>query len=383
MIWFWIIVGLLVLTVLIVLLRPLLRQAGHVDQGEGVVPLFRRQLADIDTELAQGRLAPQQALAARAELTRRMLTASAREAEEKPAPGSPAELSCRVGAAVGIAGLLPAAALAIYFVVGAPAAIDRPGAPAAAAKTGAHDIAELAAAADQLKERLQREPGHLDGWILLGRTSASLGRFENARDAYHRAIEMAPDRPVLHAELGEVLVLAAKGVVTPEAEAEFTKSADDPRARFYGAEAALQRGDSASAKNALQALLADAPQDAPWRKIVAARLAEISSSEQQIGANASAPAGEPPAGPSARDVAAAQSMSPEERQAMIRGMVNRLAARLEQNPDDKEGWARLAHAYEVLGDTEKAKVARDRAARADLPGAVPPAPAARAPPSGR
>src|SRR5262249_29178686 len=156
--------------------------------------------------------------------------------------------------------------------VGAPAAVERSGAPAAAAKTDAHNIAELAAAADQLKERLQREPGHLDGWILLGRTLASLGRFEDARGAYGHAIAMAPDKPVLHAELGEVLVLLAKGVVTPEAETEFAKSDNDPRARFYGAEAALQRGDSASAKNALQALLAEAPEDAPWRKIVKARL---------------------------------------------------------------------------------------------------------------
>ena len=57
-------------------------------------------------------------------------------------------------------------------------------------------------------------------------------------------------------------------------------------------------------------------------------------------------------------------MSPEERQAMIRGMVDRLAARLEQNPNDKDGWARLAHAYEVLGETDKAQAARARAAAA-------------------
>jgi len=56
-------------------------------------------------------------------------------------------------------------------------------------------------------------------------------------------------------------------------------------------------------------------------------------------------------------------MSPQERQAMIRGMVDRLAARLEQNPNDKEGWIRLAHAYDVLGETEKADAARARAAQ--------------------
>src|SRR5262249_4236097 len=153
------------------------------------------------------------------------------------------------------------------------------------------------------------------------------------------------NEPQLHAELGEVLVWGDRGTVTSAAMDEFAKSGNDPRARFYGAEAALQRGDAAEAKTALQALLADAPVDAPWRQIVAARLAEIAPDEPQSNSTTLA-------GPTAQDIAAAQAMSPEDRLAMIRGMVERLAARLEQNPDDKEGWARLAHAYEVLGDAD-------------------------------
>jgi len=93
---------------------------------------------------------------------------------------------------------------------------------------------------------------------------------------------------------------------------------------------------------------------------VAARLAEIAPGEPQ-------PDAKTPAGPTTKDIAAAQSMSPEERQAMIRSMVERLAARLDQNPDDKEGWTRLAHAYDVLGETEKAQAARARAAAVDAP----------------
>jgi cytochrome c-type biogenesis protein CcmH len=70
------------------------------------------------------------------------------------------------------------------------------------------------------------------------------------------------------------------------------------------------------------------------------------------------------AGPSAADVEAAQAMTPEERQAMIRAMVERLATRLEANPDDAEGWQRLAKAYRVLGETQKAEEAASRAALA-------------------
>ena len=366
MIWFWIIAGLLVLTALIGLLRPLVKGTREsVEQNETVVAVFRRELANIGEELAQGRLSAGEADEARAEVTRRMLAAAEEEGRDVSlASRRPTEASWRVGAAVIIAGLLPTSAIAIYSTVGAPDAMTPAvAAGARAGKAGSHDRAELTAAAEQLKARLQNEPGHLEGWVLLGRTLTSLGRFTDARDAYRQAIALKADEPRLHAELGEVLVLGADGTVTPEAEAEFAKSAGDPRARFYSAEAVLQRGDTEGAAAKLRTLLADAPADAPWRHIVEDRLAEIGSAGQRTGSNT--PEGSPrPAGPTAQDVTAAQSMSPEERQAMIRGMVDRLAARLEQNPNDKDGWARLAHAYEVLGETDKAQAARARAAAA-------------------
>jgi cytochrome c-type biogenesis protein CcmH len=370
MIWFWIIAGLLVVGVLIALLKPLLRATPErADQGEPVVAVFRRQLINLDSEIAQGRLTPDEAATVRAEITRRMLSTADQEAQNsRPAVLGSAETSWRIGAAVGIAALLPAAALVIYSAVGAPAAIERGGSAAAAAAP--HDRAELTAAAEQLKARLQQDPGHVEGWVLLARTFASLERYPEARTAYSQAIALAPNQPRLHAEFGELLVLAAGGDVTAEAEAEFAKAGDDPRARFYGAEAALQRGDREAAKAALRALLAEAPAEAPWRKAVQERLAEIAPGE--IAPGEIGPGGRPPdakgSGPTAQDVAAAQAMSPEERQAMIRSMVDRLAARLEQSPNDKDGWARLAHAYDVLGETEKAEAARARAAQASESG---------------
>jgi cytochrome c-type biogenesis protein CcmH len=356
MIWFWVIAGFLVVVALIALLKPLLWATPEsADQGEPVVAVFRRQLTNLDSEIAQGRLAPDDAATVRAEITRRMLSAADQETQtSRPAVLGSAASSWRIGVAIGIAALLPAAALAIYAAVGAPAAIERGG--IAAAPPAADDRAKLTAAAEQLKARLQQEPGHVEGWVLLARTFVSLERYPEARAAYNQAIALAPREPRLHAELGELLVLAAGGDVTAEAEAEFTKAGDDPRARFYGAEAALQRGDREAAKATLRALLATAPAEAPWRKVVQERLAELAPDEQPPTAKGS--------GPTAQDVAAAQSMSPEERQAMIRSMVDRLAARLEQNPNDKDGWTRLAHAYDVLGETERAKAARTRAAQA-------------------
>src|SRR3546814_18632285 len=66
---------------------------------------------------------------------------------------------------------------------------------------------------------------------------------------------------------------------------------------------------------------------------------------------------EVPRGPAAGDIEAVQSMTPEERQAFIRTMVDQLAARLEAEPADPDGWLRLARSYLVLGDADKARAA--------------------------
>ena len=42
---------------------------------------------------------------------------------------------------------------------------------------------------------------------------------------------------------------------------------------------------------------------------------------------------------------------------MIRGMVEGLAARLEDSPDDLDGWLRLVRSYKVLNEQEKARKA--------------------------
>ncbi len=380
MIWFSIVAGLLTLAALAILLRPLVgRPRPGAEEAEPVAALFGRELAAINEELAEGRLAPEQAETARTEITRRLLAAAERDDAGPDAPLDRAsETSWRIGAAVGIAGLLPAAAIAVYFAVGTPSAINR---NAEIEATVPHGAAELAAAADQIKAHLQKAPDDLKGWTLLGRTLASLGRFPEALDAYNHAIALAPGNTNLHAEFGEVLVLQAQGTITPTAAAEFAKAPDDPRSRYYSAEAALQQGDPAAAKQKLQVLLAAAPPDAPWRQTVADRLAELASNTGPA-ATASAPGG----GPTAQDVASAQAMTPEQRRAMIRGMVDRLAQRLERHPDDKAGWERLAHAYDVLGEPDQAQAARARAeangnvATAAAP-AAPTAPSAQAAPS--
>lgn len=384
MIAFWLFAALLVAVVLAVLIRPLLRQPGAEPLAqEPVAALFRRQLAELEADLAQGRLEAGEAEAMRTEITRRLLAEAERQRRAAAERSGRSETAWRFAAAVGLAGLLPMGALAAYYALGAPAAIT--GVPTLAeAALGPHSAAELEAAVGKLRAQVKGAPNDLDSWVMLGRTLAALGRFAPAEQAMRHAVALAPQRAEFHAELGEVMVLADGGTVTPQALAQFALAPKDPRARFYEAEAAAQRGDVAGAKKGLEALLADAPPDAPWRKIVARGLAQLSpGSAAPQTAEATAPDAERIPGPTPADVAAARAMTPEQRAAMIRGMVARLAARLERHPDDRQGWLRLAHAYEVIGEPDKAKAARARGAgAASAAPAAQPAPPAAMPPGG-
>ncbi|WP_409560753.1 tetratricopeptide repeat protein [Hyphomicrobium sp. MC8b] len=70
------------------------------------------------------------------------------------------------------------------------------------------------------------------------------------------------------------------------------------------------------------------------------------------------------ASPSDNDVAAAAKLSNTENKDMIRGMVDKLTARLEASPNDENGWLRLMSSRVTLGETEAAKTALTKALQA-------------------
>ncbi|HJU18903.1 MAG TPA: c-type cytochrome biogenesis protein CcmI, partial [Stellaceae bacterium] len=107
MITFWIVAALFVAAALAVLLGPLLRQTAPEAEEEPVAGLFRRQLAELEADLAQGRLAPEEAEAARTEITRRILAEADRQRRAAvPGPSGRREAIWRFATAVGLAGLV-------------------------------------------------------------------------------------------------------------------------------------------------------------------------------------------------------------------------------------------------------------------------------------
>jgi cytochrome c-type biogenesis protein CcmH len=144
----------------------------------------------------------------------------------------------------------------------------------------------------------------------------------------------------------------------------------DPRARYYRGVRKDQNGDHKGAMEDWIVLLKSAPADAPWvaevrgfvERTARERGEDISGRLPPV--PAPTPATATPPGPSAADVAAASQMPQADQQAMIHGMVDKLAGELKQNPRDVDGWVRLMRARMVLGETNKAALALRDATKA-------------------
>ena len=327
--------------------------------------VYRDQLEEIARDIDRGVLTPAEAASARLEIERRLLaSAEAPSLGTRPAPKS---ATATLALTVVLAVLVPLSAVAIYLVHGAPRILDQPYAARTAERAlsranGELDLDKTVAA---LQERLKTDPSSAEGWLLLAHTQAARGDWQASAEAYRQAMTLTQERPDVAAAYAEMLVMAAGGVVTPAARDALAKvvahDPRDPSARYYLALAEAQAGNARGAIDAWQELLAEAPADAPWAEMVRQRIAETAKA-------AGLPAPTPPAaqaspGPSADDVAAAAQLSPEQRNEMIRGMVERLAARLKEAPDDLQGWLRLGRAYEVLKQPEKAAAAYAEAAK--------------------
>jgi cytochrome c-type biogenesis protein CcmH len=361
--------GLLVLTIgaMAAIVVPLLRSRGTPAPPREAFDraVYRDQLAELARDVERGILDAAQAEAARLEVERRLL-ATDRPGAVPASSGAVSPTPVDGITAVALASAVAAGALALYLALGSPNLRDQPLASRQedARPQQAHAAGDIAASVDALAARLKEKPGDARGWLLLARSQASLQRWQDSAASYQRAMTLT-DAPEASAGYGEMLVMAADGMVTPAARDAFaaalTRDPANAPARFYLALGDAQAGKASEAIAAWTKLVDEAPSGAPWLPMVRQHIEETA---RQAGiALPPDQAGEPnAAGPSAADIEAAQAMTPEQRQAMIRAMVERLAARLEANPNDEEGWQRLARAYTVLGDAKKAQEAAARAA---------------------
>lgn len=353
----WFLLALMTVGAIFAVLWPLSRRTTVKREGRESV-VYQDQLAEIDRDLANGLIGETEGAAARVEIGRRLLAAA--DAEQTGAVSS----SLRLRRAVAVVALIgvPVLAGSLYLHLGSPALPDFPLASRARTPVAGQSLDQLVA---QVQSHLEKNPTDGRGWSVLAPVLGRLGRFDDAAQAFRNAIRYDGDSAARRAGLGEALAGAANGVVTAEAKAEFERAvaldADEPKARYFLGVAAEQDGRPKDAAALWQDMLSKAPPDAPWRPVLETALARVGAAvptQTEDSASAKVPA------LSNDTIASVQGMSEGDRGAMIRGMVDRLAARLKQNGDDVEGWLRLARAYMVLKEPDNARAARDDARRA-------------------
>ena len=201
---------LLTLVVVAVLWRSLWQATRPIDpthdreQVLSHVAVYREHLTELERELAQGSLDQAGFDLSHEELTQRLL-------EDAPPPTPTVQVSPKRPKLLmgSLAVVIPVFAFAMYFVVGTPIALDP---QLTAQASGEEQITpeRLATMAEQLAQRLEKEPNNAEGWVMLGRIQRALARYDEADLALQKALSLARNDDVL-IERAEVLAQKNNG----------------------------------------------------------------------------------------------------------------------------------------------------------------------------
>lgn len=350
----WFVLALMTAAAVFAVIFPLAPRRKDVRSGSDVM-VYRDQLDELDRDLAAGLIGKNEAQAARVEISRRLLAAADAAQTAPVATGGAMALRHRRVVAVVALLLLPLGSAGLYVRLGSPGLASEPAASQRDASSGQQASIESMIA--KVEAHLETNPRDGQGWEVLAPVYMQIGRYSDAVNAWRNALQILGEDADREANLGEALTAEANGIVTADAKAAFVRAVTLDKttasARYYLGVAAEQDGKREEAAAIWRDLIAEAPADAHWLADVRAALARVEGK--------SSPA---QSGPGAAEMAEAAKQPAEQQRAMIRGMVEGLAARLKKDGSDIDGWVRLVRSYQVLGEPDKAKTAVKDAQRA-------------------
>jgi cytochrome c-type biogenesis protein CcmH len=359
------------------LVMALLRGQRNTGPAEAFdVQIYRDQLGEVDRDLQRGVISDEDAERLRTEISRRILAADAKVQSTGVAGQQPRALGLTLAVLIGV-GVI-GGAFGLYMQLGAPgygdlglasrmemakdARENRPSQQDAEGQmpTGANPNVqpEYTELVQRLRGAVSERPNDIQGHVLLARSEAALGNYVAAYQAQERVVAIKGDAATGsdYADLADMMVLAAGGYVSPEAErvleTALTRDPENGVAQYYMGLMMAQTGRPDIAFRLWDRLIRVSPADAVWMPPILAQMEEMAFRagvpDYQLPRIASLP------GPTAEDMEAAGEMSEEERQEMIRGMVANLSDRLATEGGPPEDWARLITSLAVLGDQAQA-----------------------------
>ncbi|WP_193175891.1 c-type cytochrome biogenesis protein CcmI [Oricola nitratireducens] len=365
---FIILAALLTIVLLGIVFWPALRPAepaATAHEHDFDLEIYKDQLRELDTDLERGVINAAQADYARAEIGRRLLAAE--DAAQAEADAKRTAGNTRGPMLAAAAAFAPLAAVVIYAAVGSPGMDAQPLAgrlqerqqPMTAQTLQNLDVKELVKKAE---DHLRANPDDGRGWDVLAPMYLRLGRADDARDAFERAIAMLGETAPRRSGLGQAYYMLSGGAVDVNARSEFERAValdpNDSRSRFFLALAAAEGGNVNGALEGWKTLIADNRAAPEWKAAAQEGLRRFGGEALAMAPGSSAPQLDQ------ETVKNVQSMSAEDRQAMIGNMIAQLDARLRDNPDDVAGWQRLIRSYSVLGKKPEAEDAVKRALEA-------------------
>ncbi|HJV83433.1 c-type cytochrome biogenesis protein CcmI [Noviherbaspirillum sp.] len=255
--------ALLMATALAFVLTPLLRKervtTDHIQRDQLNLAVLRDQLRELDTDLEGGLIEPLAYESARHELERRVAEEVRPDVSVHTSGASKRWTAILVGVAV------PALAVAIYLLVGTPAALDP--AKVAAASENSHELTDeqIQGMVAKLAERLKSDPNNIEGWNMLARSYAAMGRYPEASEAFAHLAKLVPDDAAMLTDYADTLAMAANRSLQGEPEKLIERALSiDPKnvkALALAGSAAFERKDYAHAVTSWQKILDLVPRD--------------------------------------------------------------------------------------------------------------------------
>ena len=333
------------LIVLIAILWPLrIKSQTTLSRQSFDLAVYKDQLREIERDLDNGVIGAGEAEAAKLEVSRKILRLNEAESGQETASPDASGSGIKSFVALAISVFLAGTGFGIYTIIGSPQLPGKPYAERISASNTSPSLDELVA---RVEDHLRKNPDDARGWTIIAPSYMKLGRYADAAQALERVMKLKGPTADLMSGYGEALVMANQGIVDTQAKKVFQdalrRDPSKPTAQYYLGLAEVQAGDKEAAVKRWQNMLKSAPANANWRPQIEAQIRKAGG---EVPKSSGVSAGESSAEGGAPDIDA---------------MVSGLAARLEKNGKDLNGWLMLARAYVVLNKRDEAGKALDRA----------------------
>ena len=151
--------------------------------------IYREELQELQDAMQSGAMDPADFERARQDLSIRVVQ-DIPQAEESTAAASTGTSQRAVVSAVVMALVFPLLGSFVYLTLGDPMAVAEPSLTARAEQDSAPDFAAMA---EKLKAKLKTNPNDAQSWVLLGRAHRNQNQYDEAIEAYNRAVALDTD----------------------------------------------------------------------------------------------------------------------------------------------------------------------------------------------